>query len=313
MSEPTVEELGEGRLQLDLRFRDHEGLISAFALPGTDGWTLVETGPASCRTAFAGALTRAGIAPADVVRVLVTHIHLDHAGGLGGIADLLPRATFYAHVEGVPHLVDPSRLVMSARRAWGPAADALWGPIVPAAPSRLIGLKGGEKFAVAGGNLEVIATPGHARHHLSFFDTRTRDLLAGDSAGVRVRGLWRPRPAIPPPDLDLDLLFESLGRMATWDPRRILYTHFGAAKGGADELRRYRATVTEWRDVALEAARQSPTVEHVAAGLREYEEKAAAAANAAPPNEDRGSMVSGYDLAAQGLLRYFEVRRMLSG
>src|SRR5579862_7280473 len=99
---------------LDLRFRDHEGLVACYAFPGDDGWTLVETGPTTCREALLAALDRAGIDGATVRRVLVTHIHLDHAGGAGALMGDLPHATFYAHERGVPHLVDPTKLIASA-------------------------------------------------------------------------------------------------------------------------------------------------------------------------------------------------------
>lgn len=313
MEPPAVEELGRGRLLLDLGFRDHEGLISAYLLPGDTGWTLVETGPASCREHLLTALARAGVEPQQVERILVTHIHLDHAGGLGAIAGTFPRATMYAHTDGIRHLVDPTRLIASARRAWGAAADPVWGPILPVPAARLVPLKGGERLDVVGGSVEVIATPGHARHHLSFFDSATRSLLTGDSAGVRVTGLWRPRPAIPPPDLDLELLFSSLEHMAALEPERLLYSHFGAAGEAVGGLHRYRDTVVEWRDAALAAARTSATVEAVAGALQEYETRQAAADGSPPPAEDRGTLVSGYDLAAQGLLRYFELRGLLSG
>ncbi len=313
MTLPSVTELGSGRLMLDLKFRDHEGLVAGYLLPGVEGWTLIETGPSTCREALLAALGRAGVTPGEVARVIVTHIHLDHAGGLGAIARALPRATLYAHEKGVAHLVDPSRLIASARRAWGSAADPLWGTILPVPSERLRPLAGGERFPVEGGFLEVIATPGHAQHHLSFFDTTSGALFSGDSAGVRVEGGWRPRPAIPPPDLDLELLFTSLERMAEFHPRSILYSHFGPAPGAVEELRRYRRTVEEWRDAALSAAREVAEVSHVARALQRYEEAAARTAGASPSAEDRGSLVSGYELAAQGLLRYFQTRGLLSG
>ncbi len=313
MTEPRVEQLASGRLLLDLNFRDHEGLVAGYLLPGPNGWTLIETGPTTCHDALLAAISAAGVEPGEVRTVLVTHIHLDHAGGLGALARTLPNATFYAHERGVAHLVDPSRLIASARRAWGAAADPLWGPIVPVPADRLRPLSGGESFPVSAGRLEVLATPGHAQHHLSFFDTASRGFFSGDSAGVRVAGGWRARPAIPPPDLDLELLFASLEAMAAREPRVIYYSHFGPVPDAVPELRRYRTTVEEWRDAALAAARESPTASHVARALEAYEEEARRRAGAPPPAEDRGALVSGYELAAQGLLRYFETRRILPG
>ena len=305
---PPVE-LGRGRLLLDLHFRDHEGLVACYAFPGEDGWTLVETGPTTCRPALRAALRDAGIEPDSVRRVLLTHIHLDHAGGAGALMEDLPRATFYAHERGVPHLVDPSRLIASARRAWGAAADPLWGTIVPVAADRIRALRGGEQLPVAGGELEVIATPGHAQHHLSFFDGPTRSLLTGDSAGVHVPGAWRARPAIPPPDLDLGQLYRSLEEMTRRAPDRLLYSHFGPQSGAVGELHRYRETVASWVEVGRRAFDESPDVASVARALERYERSAAAESHADTSAEARSALVSGYELAAQGIIRLVQTER----
>jgi glyoxylase-like metal-dependent hydrolase (beta-lactamase superfamily II) len=238
----------------------------------------------------------------------VTHIHLDHAGGMGMLPSALPKAEFYAHELGVPHLVDPTRLIASARRAWGPAADPLWGPIPPVPSARLHALRGGEAFPLTGGVLKVLATPGHAKHHLAFFDTAIAGVFTGDGAGVRLERSSRIRPAVPPPDLDLDQLFASVEAMRALEPKLVLFSHFGPSPDGAADLARYRTIVEQWRDAALAAAREEATPEHVAASLHRLE----AATDPASPGE-RESLVSDYEVAARGFLRYFETHGLLTG
>jgi len=307
MSGPRVIELGLGRQLLDLDFRDTEGLVASYLLPEADGFALVETGPSTCRDSLLAAVARAGVSNEEVRHVFVTHIHLDHAGGMGAVVDAFPKATFYAHELGVPHLVDPTRLAASARRAWGAASDQLWGTIVPVPSARIASLRGGERFPLVGGELRVIPTPGHARHHLAFFDSALRGLFTGDGAGVRLEGSAHLRPAVPPPDLDLDQLFTSLDEMRRTDPQKVLFSHFGPSPDGAADLVRYRKVVEEWRDVALAAARERAEVGFVTDRLRALD--ADALARAGPV--DRESFVSGYELAAQGFLRYFETHGLL--
>jgi len=307
MPTPRVVDLGLDRQLLDLDFRDTEGLVASYLLPEDAGWTLVETGPTTCREALLKGVGRAGVAPSEVRRVFVTHIHLDHAGGVGALVEAFPNAEFFAHEVGVPHLIDPSKLVASARRAWGAAMDQLWGSVLPVPPARMHALRGGERFPLRGGELRVIATPGHAKHHLAFFDTGIRGIFTGDGAGVRLERSDHLRPAVPPPDLDLEQLFASLEAMRATDPRLVLFSHFGPSPDGARDLARYRTVVERWRDVALAAAREQPSVDHIARALRSADAAALAASG------DRESVISGYELAAMGFLRYFETRGLLPG
>jgi len=307
MTLPRVLELGQGRQLLDLDFRDTEGLVAAYLLPQEGGWTLIETGPSTCREALLAGVARAGVAAGEVLRVFVTHIHLDHAGGMGALVEAFPRATFYAHELGVPHMVDPSRLIASARRAWGPASDRLWGPILAVPAPRIVPLHGGERFPLDHGELEVLATPGHAKHHLAFFDTALRGIFTGDGAGVRLEHSSHLRPAVPPPDLDLEQLFTSLDAMRQTNPQLVLFSHFGPSPDGAVDLLRYRTVVEQWRDVALAAAREKADAEFITRRLKAYD---AAEAAASDPS-DRESIISGYELAAQGFLRYFETHGVI--
>jgi glyoxylase-like metal-dependent hydrolase (beta-lactamase superfamily II) len=308
----NVRELGRNRLLLDLGFRDTEGLVASYLLPLPDsGWAVIETGPASCRELLARGLDRAGISRDQVRQVFVTHIHLDHAGGMGVVAEMFPQATLYAHALGVPHMIDPSKLIASARRAWGAAADPLWGPIVPVPADRIVPLHGGERFPLEGGELEIIDTPGHAKHHLALFDTGTQGLCSGDGAGVRLEGSSRARPAVPPPDLDVELLIESVERMRALAPRSIYYSHFGPSSGGAEELQEYVGTVRAWTDRALAAARASPSEPAIADALRAYEQETRDQQGAKVGEGDSGELVSGYDLAAKGFLRYFRTHGLI--
>jgi glyoxylase-like metal-dependent hydrolase (beta-lactamase superfamily II) len=305
MTGPVVRELGQGRQLLDLDFRDTEGLVASYLLPEDEGYTLIETGPSTCREALLAAVDRAGVAPAEVRHVFVTHIHLDHAGGLGAVAESFPRATFYAHEVGVPHLVDPTRLIASARRAWG--AAPLWGVIAPVPAARLVALRGGEHFPLRGGELTVLATPGHARHHLAFFDSGIQGIFTGDGAGVRLEQSAHLRPAVPPPDLDLDDLFSSIEVMRRTEPRLVLFSHFGPSPDGAADLVRYRTVVEQWRDVALAAALERPDPVYVADRLRDFDASTVASAAL----DEREALVSGYELAARGFLRYFETHGLI--
>jgi len=170
-----------------------------------------------------------------------------------------------------------------------------------------VALRGGERFPLLHGELQVLATPGHAKHHLAFFDTALRGIFTGDGAGVRLEHSSHLRPAVPPPDMDLEQLFASLDVMRGTDPKIVLFSHFGPSPDGAADLVRYRTVVEQWRDVALAAARERADADFVTERLKAYD---AAEAAASDPT-DRESIISGYELAAQGFLRYFQTHGLL--
>lgn len=305
---PPLVELGQGRYLADLAFRGIDGLVGCYLLPHSEGWTAIETGPTTCRERFLANLAAAGIDRAALRRVFVTHIHLDHAGGVGALQADLPKAEFFVHSIGLPHLVEPTRLAESARRAWGAQSDVLWGSLRPADPLRIHPLSGGERFDLLGGTLEVIATPGHARHHLAFLDTGRRAVMTGDAAGVHLPGMGRARPAVPAPDLDLPLLYASLERIRVTGAEELLYAHFGPETGAGSALGEYRVAVESWKEAALTIARDGGSQGAVAEGLQRVEEEWAKAHGTPTAPGDHGALISSYELAAQGLLRYLRTR-----
>jgi glyoxylase-like metal-dependent hydrolase (beta-lactamase superfamily II) len=220
--------LSDGFETLDLEFLGQREVIATALLHGPHGVALVDPGPSTTWAGLVAQLRSRGIAPGDVRAVLITHIHLDHAGTAGLAADALPNATFFVHERGAPHMADPSKLLASAARLYGADMERLWGDVRPLPADRMRVLKGGETIDAAGRRLAVAWTPGHASHHVSYFDERHGVAFVGDTAGIR-RGL-NPyvMPPTPPPDVDLDAWRESTRAILAWYPARLFLTHFGA-------------------------------------------------------------------------------------
>ena len=172
---------------------------------------LVETGSQSSVPVLLAALDQIGVGPADLAGVAVTHIHLDHAGGVGDVARAFPAATVYVHEKGARHLADPTRLIDSAARVYGPLLDSLYGRLDPTPAERLHVLDDGEEIAVgAGRTLVAVDSPGHAKHHVGLHDSLSGVLFAGDAVGVKLPDGGVLRPSTPPPDFDLDQALTSL-------------------------------------------------------------------------------------------------------
>jgi glyoxylase-like metal-dependent hydrolase (beta-lactamase superfamily II) len=220
--------LSHGITSVDLLFLERARTIAALVLDAAYGVAVVDPGPTSCLPALVAGLERRGMGLADVTDLLLTHIHLDHSGAAGVILRANPRIRVWVHERGAPHLSDPRRLVESASRLYGDRMERLWGEIAPVPTEQIVSLSGGERVVAGGRRLEVAYTPGHASHHVSFFDPSSGIAMVGDTAGVCVDGGY-VLPPTPPPDIDIDAWRASVARIEAWAPATLFLTHFGPA------------------------------------------------------------------------------------
>lgn len=229
---------------LDLRFQDRPNTIASYLLPHEDGAALVETGPESTAAMLQARLAEHGLTPNDVTDVLLTHIHLDHAGAAGWLATE-HEATVYAHSIGAPHLAKPERLLASAERIYGDDMDRLWGEMQPVPEDHLISLEDGDAFELGDLEVEALDTPGHASHHLAYVIGDV--CFTGDVGGVRLPGEQYVELPLAPPEIRLDHWRESLSRLR-WavdrhDVTHLAPTHFGLYPDVAAHLDRLEAAI----------------------------------------------------------------------
>jgi glyoxylase-like metal-dependent hydrolase (beta-lactamase superfamily II) len=248
--------IAPGATEIDTRLGGWDRVTAGYLIDGTAP-VLVETGSQSSVPVLLGALDELGVAPDDLAGVAVTHIHLDHAGGVGDVAKAFPQATVYVHEKGARHLVDPARLVDSAARVYGDLLDSLYGRLDPTPSERIHVLADGEAIQVGGGRfLTAIDSPGHARHHLGLHDSESGILFAGDAVGVRLPDAGVLRPAAPPPDFDLDQAVHSLHRFAERRPTALALAHYGVLSDPEALLAEAEVTLQAWADEAERAWRQ---------------------------------------------------------
>jgi glyoxylase-like metal-dependent hydrolase (beta-lactamase superfamily II) len=248
--------IGPGVRQIDTLLGGWERVTAGYLVEGPEP-VLVETGSQTSVPALLAALEGLGVGPSDLAGVVVTHIHLDHAGGVGDVAAAFPNATVYVHEKGARHLADPSRLVASAARVYGDLLDDLYGRMAPTPSDRIRVLGEGDEVVVGPTrSLTAVDSPGHAKHHLGLHDSETGILFVGDAVGVRLPDVGVLRPATPPPDFDLDLALDSLGRFAARRPSALALAHYGVVPGDpADTLEEAAEVLRRWAEVAEAAWR----------------------------------------------------------
>jgi glyoxylase-like metal-dependent hydrolase (beta-lactamase superfamily II) len=236
---------------LDLNFLNLPHVIASYLIVGPEGPVLVETGPSTVIETLKMRLAEHGYAPSDVRHILLTHIHLDHAGAAGWWAQ--QGAHIHVHHVGAPHLVDPSKLINSARRIYGETFDALWGEIRPVPADRITALYDNDTIHVGGLTFTALDTPGHARHHHVF---RLGDIaFTGDAAGVRMPSSPLISLPAPPPEFDREAWRVTLDRLVKENFRTIYPTHFGAVEHVRAHLDAFRALMdesVEWIRVKME-------------------------------------------------------------
>lgn len=227
---------------IDLQFQGRARVIATAAIPCEGGVVLVDPGPSSCRAALEQGLARHGYGLADVRALLLTHIHLDHAGAAGSLAQAYPDLPVYVHEVGARHLASPEKLLASATRLYGADMDRLWGEFLAVPAQALRPLSGGETIAVGGRRFDVLYTPGHAVHHVSYRDHADAVAYVGDAAGIAV-GPGYVLPATPPPDIDVERWATTLDQLEAWRPARLFLTHFGEVADAAAHLAAYRVAL----------------------------------------------------------------------
>ena len=221
--------LGRGLSWVDLHFLGRAHAIATAVIYGAGTVGLVDPGPSSCLDALDLGLQRQGLRMSDVTHLLLTHIHLDHAGATGTIVRRYPQIAVLVHERGADHLTDPTKLLASAARLHGGEMGRLWGECTAVPPRNLTVLRGGERVEVGGRTFEVAYTPGHASHHVCYFDASSGLAFVGDTAGVCIDGGY-VLPPTPPPDIDIELWQQSVTRIEAWSPQTLFLTHFGPAQ-----------------------------------------------------------------------------------
>ena len=219
--------LAAGLSYFDLDFMQLPRIIATAVVHGTGGVALIDPGPTSTLPRLRSTLAHAGIAMSDVTTVLLTHIHLDHAGATGTLVKELPKLKVFVHEKGAPHMASPEKLMASATRLYGSEMDRLWGEMRPVPAASMTVLQGGERMTFGNRMFDVEYTPGHASHHVSYFDRDSGVAFVGDTAGVCLMPGGFVLPPTPPPDIDLEAWQTSIDRIERWRPDTMLLTHFG--------------------------------------------------------------------------------------
>ena len=246
-------ELAPGVVEIDTLLGGWERVTAGYLVTGPAP-VLVETGSQSSVPHLLAALDALGVAANDLAGIAVTHIHLDHAGGVGDVARAFPNAKVYVHEKGARHLVDPERLVASAAMVYGDLLDTLYGRLDPTPAERIHVLEDGEDIVIGGGRvLTTVDSPGHAKHHLALHDSDSGIIFAGDAVGVRLPDAGVLRPATPPPDFDLALALDSLQKLAGRSPTGIALAHYGLIADPTAILDEAQETLTRWAEVAEKA------------------------------------------------------------
>ncbi|HEX5387310.1 MAG TPA: MBL fold metallo-hydrolase [Gemmatimonadales bacterium] len=300
-------EIAPGVFQLDLNFQGEPGVIAAYLFADRPDATLIETGPTSTVETLLAGVRAAGVEPERITQLVVTHIHLDHAGASGSLLRRLPRARLFVHPAGAKHMIDPSKLMASASRIYGDRMDALWGEMVPVPADRLVVLQDGDTVRTGRRTLTALATPGHARHHHAYHEPEGALVFTGDMAGVRLGGSSLIRPPTPPPDIDLDAWLASVARLRALRPRRLYLTHFGGYAEPEAHFDRLIAQLFDWAGWTEAQLEREPDTTKVAAALARKGDAEITAAGVEPLTRAY-ELASPYQMGVDGYARWLQKR-----
>jgi glyoxylase-like metal-dependent hydrolase (beta-lactamase superfamily II) len=298
-------QLRPGVWQISLPFQGEPGIVGSYLIAGETEIALIDPGPGSMLEEQLAAIREAGFDPADVTHLVLTHIHLDHAGMTGSLLHSMPRANVYVHSKGAPHLIDTSKVVTSASRIYGGRMKELWGKIESVPQERIRVIEGGDILTIANRRLEVHYTPGHAVHHVVFFDVHSGELFAGDTAGVRLQGIDYIRPPTPPPDLDVEAWSESIDTLKRLRPDVLYIAHFGPTRNVTQHLERLREQLFAWGDFVLGEMRKGKDEAEIIELLIARTQPEIQRVTSDPLALKRYEIATNYAMTVQGYMRYW--------
>ena len=299
---------------IDTVFQGVPGIIASYLLRGPDGLALVDVGSAASLDALLAGIRATGADPRDITSILLTHVHLDHAGATGALLAATPRARVYVHHLGASHLINPDKLLASAARIYGDQMEKLWGTILPVPAERVTAIDDGVDLQAGGRRAHVLYTPGHAIHHVAFYDAERGDLFTGDAGGVRLEGSSYVRPPTPPPDLDLEAWSSSIARMRALRPRALYLPHFGAFAGDTDaHFDALSDGLYAWGELMRRGIRAGKSDTELAADLAATYNGAVVEAKSDQESDAdairRYELATNYLMSAQGYVRYYRKTR----
>ena len=225
---------------LDTNWVGRPHSVAAALLESAGHRAIIDPGPESTYATLRERLQSRGVSVAQLDAILLTHIHLDHAGASGSLVRDNPRLAVYVHTLGAPHMIDPAKLLASAARLWPDNLHQLFGETLPVPKENLRILEGGETLTLGARKLEVAYTPGHASHHVSYFDATGGVAFVGDTTGIRIDNGPYILPATPPPDISLEIWENSFATILARRPSRLFLTHFGYAENPAEHIAEFR-------------------------------------------------------------------------
>ncbi len=296
--------VADGVWYIDLLFQDAPSLIAAAVLETDAGLVLIDPGPAATLGRLQQGLQARGFSLDDVHALLLTHIHLDHAGATGTLVRQQPGMPVYVHRRGALHLENPRWLLRGAAQVYGAQMDALWGECLPVPAANLHVVRDGEVLNLGGRVIEVAYTPGHAVHHVSYLDQATGVALVGDTCGMCISGTGVVIPMAPPPDVNLAAWFASLDALCRWEPQQLFLTHFGPVVDGAAHMERMRHALHAWSDAVQHALQDERTDAERAAAF--HAAKVQELKQRLPP-----TWIPAYDQFGQPELSWYGIARYL--
>jgi glyoxylase-like metal-dependent hydrolase (beta-lactamase superfamily II) len=304
----TAYPLATGVDYADLQFLGQPGIIATGLIHGAGGVALIDPGPATCLATLEASLNARGFGWSDVRAVLLTHIHLDHAGASGHVLRAAPSARLYVHERGARHMIDPAKLIASATRLYQGDMERLWGTMLPVPADRVEVLGDRNMLTLAGHDIQVAWTPGHAWHHVSYFHPASRVAFVGDTAGICRQSGEVVLPPTPPPDIDLDVWRTSTDTILGWMPDVLFLTHFGPQPSPAMHFQELWRRMDDWSDRVRTSLSMPGTDEERAAAFTQsvVEELTRATSRAEAEAYARAGR---FDFSWAGLARYWRTRQ----